>query len=86
MKQLKNWWLVILSGVILILDSGFDAVNPVLALIGVTGKVADIIKALFVLYGLIKAKKALPTKDPEKLNDMIQSIGGTQTPPNRDQK
>jgi len=86
MKTLKNWWLVGLSGLLLLLDLGFDAINPVLGLIGVSGKAADVIKALFVLYGIVKAKKSLPTQNAERLQDMVQSIGGTQIPPKKDEK
>jgi len=74
-SKLKNWWFAIVTGVLTILDLGFDVVNPFLADLGVEGKVLTVIKVIFGLYAIIKLKKSLPTQNAEKLNEMVSSIG-----------
>lgn len=85
-SKLKNWWFAIVTGVLTILDLGFDVVNPFLADLGVEGKILTVIKVIFGLYAIIKLKKSLPTQNAERLNEMVQSIGGTQIPPQKDEK
>ncbi len=77
MSTLKNWWLQILAIAGLILDLGFDALNPLILAIGVPEKWIIIIKLLFGLAIMIKSKKQLPTQNVDKLQDKVDSLIGT---------
>lgn len=87
-SKLKNWWLVISGSALVILDQGFDIINPILVDIGVTGKWIGIVKILFFLYGAYKVKKQLPTQNADKLKDIFKNKfaddiggGGIKNPP-----
>jgi hypothetical protein len=69
-KKLKNWWFVILGIIILILDQGFDILNPLLVEYGVSEKLISFIKLVFGIYGLIKVKNQLPTQNFDRLQDI----------------
>lgn len=71
MSTLKNWWLQILAVAGLILDLGFDALNPLILAIGVPEKWIIIIKILFGLAIMIKSKVQLPTQNVEKLQNIV---------------
>lgn len=86
MKTIKNWWFAILGFALVILDQGFEVLNPFLMEIGLPEKWIGLLKLGFGLYGVYKLKISLPTRNPDKLNEMVQSIGGTQIPPNKDEK
>lgn len=71
-KKLKNWWFVILGVIVLILDQGFDILNPLLVEYGASVKLIGIIKLIFGVYGLIKVKNQLPTQNFDKLQDIAR--------------
>lgn len=73
MNTLKNWWLQILAIAGLILDLGFDALNPLILAVGVPEKGIIIIKILFGLAIMLKSKKQLPTQNPDKLQEMVNN-------------
>lgn len=68
---LKNWWFAVLGVVMVILDSGFDVVNPVLEMIGLPDKWVNLVKACFALYGIIRLKQSLPTQNVDKLQKIV---------------
>jgi len=72
MKTLKNWWFAILGFALIILDQGFEILNPFLSEIGLSEKGIGIVKIVFGLYGVYKLKTSLPTKNPEKLELLIE--------------
>lgn len=80
MKTLKNWWFAILGFALVILDQGFEVLNPFLMEIGLPEKWIGFVKLGFGLYGVYKLKISLPTRNPEKLNEMVQSIGTPNVP------
>lgn len=54
MSNLKNWFLPVLGTLALILDMGFDVVNPILTEIGIPAKIIGAIKTVFGLYAIWK--------------------------------
>lgn len=73
MNTLKNWWLQILTVLGLVLDLGFDAINPLILAIGVPDKWVIIIKVLFGLYIVLKSKIQLPTQNVDKLQEIVNN-------------
>lgn len=71
-KNLKNWWLQIVTIAIGLLDLGFEVINPLLLEIGISEKTTNIIKILFVIFALLKSKLQLPTKNVEKLKTIVE--------------
>lgn len=71
MKTLKNWWFAILGFALIILDQGFEILNPFLSGIGLSEKGIGIVKLLFGIYGVYKLKIQLPTQNPEKLQKIV---------------
>jgi len=87
MNTLKNWWLQILAIAGLILDLGFDALNPLILAVGVPEKWIIIIKLLFGLAIMLKSKVQLPTQNADKLQDKVDAlIGGSKPPVDKDEK
>ena len=72
MKTLKNWWFAILGFALIILDQGFEILNPFLSEIGLSEKGIGIVKIVFGLYGVYKLKTSLPTQNPDKLESLIE--------------
>jgi len=72
MRTLKNWWFAILGFALIILDQGFEILNPFLSEVGLSEKGIGIVKIVFGLYGVYKLKTALPTQNPEKLESLIE--------------
>jgi len=70
---LKNWWFTALSVGLVILDSGFDVINPLLEMIKVPDVWVNYIKAAFLLYGIVSLKKALPTQNVDKLQAIVDN-------------
>jgi len=86
-SKLKNWWFALLGMTLVILDQGFEVLNPFLIEMGLPEKWIGVIKLLFGLYGVYRLKISLPTKNPEKLQNLVtQKLGGTQIPPKKDEK
>lgn len=71
MSTLKNWWFAIVGMVLIILDQGFEVLNPFLIDMGVGETWIKWIKLIFGLYGMYKLKKELPTLNEEKLKALI---------------
>lgn len=71
MSTLKNWWFAILGFALIILDQGFQVLNPFLIEIGLSEKWIAIVKLLFGLYGVYKLKISLPTQNVDKLQDLV---------------
>lgn len=70
-RILKNWWILVLAVIGFILDS-LDAINPILVELGMNNTVINVLKAVFVLWSLYKAKKSLPTQNSEKLKNIVK--------------
>ena len=71
MKTLKNWWFGILGFALIILDQGFEVLNPFLSELGLSPKLINMVKLLFGIYGVYKLKLSLPTQNVEKLQDIV---------------
>lgn len=67
LNKLKNWWFIILSIVVAIIDAGYDVINPALELLGMSDGTLNTIKALLLVGAIVKAKLEAPTQKPEKL-------------------
>lgn len=78
MELLKKWGLAVLSFLLIILDQGFDVVNPLLLEIGIPEKWAGIIKAIFGFYAIYRATMQ------ESPNNKF--LGGSKPPQNKDEK
>lgn len=83
MSTLKNWWFAILGFALIILDQGFQVLNPFLIELGMSEKWIGIVKLLFGLYGVYKLKLSLPTQNVDKLEALI---GGSRPPVDKDEK
>jgi hypothetical protein len=70
-NKLKNWWFVLLTFALLILDQGFDVLNPFLIQINVPEKWIGAVKLVFGFYGVYKLKKSLPTQNVDKLQEIV---------------
>lgn len=87
MSTLKNWWLQILAIAGLVLDLGFDSLNPLILALGVPEKWIIIIKLLFGLTIMVKSKVQLPTQNANRLQDKVDAlIGGSTSPKKTDEK
>ena len=71
MKTLKNWWFALLGFALIILDQGFEVLNPFLSELGLSQKLIGIVKLLFGIYGVYKLKLQLPTQDADKLQNIV---------------
>jgi len=78
--KLKNLLLPILGVILVILDMGFDTVNPILIEVGVPENWIGVLKTIFGVYGIYRIAKNKSIDLP------TQSIGGTQAPPIKDEK
>lgn len=87
MNTLKNWWFAIVGFALIILDQGFEVLNPFLSEFGLSEKWIDLLKLIFGLYGVYKLKVQLPTQNPDKLQDRVDAlIGGSKLPIDKDEK
>lgn len=87
MNTLKNWWFAIVGFALIILDQGFEVLNPFLSELGLSEKWIAFLKVLFGLYGVYKLKVQLPTQNADKLQDKVDAlIGGSKPPINKDEK
>jgi hypothetical protein len=59
-EQIKKYWLLLTGVLLVILDSGFDAINPILIDLSVSPKTVNYIKAGFLIYGLFRLKQSQP--------------------------
>lgn len=73
MELLKKWGLAVLSFFVIILDQGFDVVNPLLIEIGVPDNWIGVLKAVFGAYAIYRAtmqespnSKLIGTRPPKK--------------------
>ena len=71
MSTLKNWWFAILGFALIILDQGFEVLNPLLVELGISEKWIGFLKLAFGLYGVYKLKVSLPTQNVDKLQDIV---------------
>ena len=71
MKTLKNWWFAIVGFALIILDQGFEVLNPFLVELGIPEKWIGFLKLAFGLYGVYKLKVQLPTQNVDKLQDIV---------------
>lgn len=86
LRVLKNWWFAIIGFIAIILDQGFEVLNPFLIELGVSVKSIGVLKLIFGLYGIYRLKKSLPTQNPDKLKDIVEKAkadgpGGSNPPP-----
>lgn len=79
-NTLKNWWFAFLGMALVVLDQGFEVLNPFLIEIGLPEKWIGIVKLIFGLYAVYKLKISLPTQNVDKLDDIVQSIGTPRVP------
>jgi hypothetical protein len=77
MELLKKWGLAVLSFLVIVLDQGFDVVNPLLLEIGIPEKWAGVIKAIFGFYAIYRATMQESPKS---------KLGGSKPPQNKDEK
>ena len=71
MNTLKNWQFAIVGFALIILDQGFEVLNPFLVDLGLPEKWIGFLKLAFGLYGVYKLKIQLPTQNVEKLQDIV---------------
>ena len=71
MSTLKNWWFAIVGFALIILDQGFEVLNPFLVELGISEKWIGFLKLAFGLYGVYKLKVSLPTQNVDKLQDIV---------------
>ena len=71
MSTLKNWWFAIVGFALVILDQGFEVLNPFLSELGMPAKWIGFLKVAFGLYGVYRLKVSLPTQNMEKLQDIV---------------
>lgn len=71
MNTLKNWWFAIVGFALIILDQGFEVLNPFLVELGISEKWIGFLKLAFGLYGVYKLKVSLPTQNVDKLQDIV---------------
>lgn len=71
MSTLKNWWFAIVGFALVILDQGFEVLNPFLSELGMSERWIGLLKVAFGLYGVYKLKTSLPTQNVDKLQDMV---------------
>ena len=71
MSTLKNWWFAIVGFALIILDQGFEVLNPFLVELGISEKWIGFLKLAFGLYGVYKLKIQLPTQNVDKLQDRV---------------
>ena len=83
MSTLKNWWFAIVGFALIILDQGFEVLNPFLVDLGLSEKWIGFLKVAFGLYGVYKLKVSLPTQNTEKLEALI---GSSRPPADKDEK
>lgn len=76
MNTLKNWWFAIVGFALIILDQGFEVLNPFLADLGLSEKWIGFLKVLFGLYGVYKLKMQNPSAN----------LGGSNPPIKKDEK
>ena len=67
MSTLKNWWFAILGFALIILDQGFEVLNPFLVELGISEKWIGFLKLAFGLYWVYKLKVQLPTQTGRKI-------------------
>ena len=83
MSTLKNWWFAIVGFALIILDQGFEVLNPFLVELGISEKWIGFLKLAFGLYGVYKLKVSLPTQNVDKLEALIS---GSIPPKDKDEK
>ena len=71
MSTLKNWWFAIVGFALIILDQGFEVLNPFLVDLGMSEKWIGLLDLAFSLYGVYKLKVQLPTQNVDKLQDIV---------------
>ena len=71
MNTLKNWWFASVGFALIILDQGFEVLNPFLNDIGLSEKWIGALKVAFGLYGVYKLKVSLPTQNVDKLKVIV---------------
>ena len=72
MNKLKNWWLQITTIALVVLDLGFEVINPLLLEIGISEKWSNILKILLGIFAIVKTKLQLPTQNIQKLEEIIE--------------
>lgn len=60
LQKLKQWWVAIVGIALVILDLGFDVVNPILLDSGISIKWLSIIKVIFGVYGIYRLYNTQP--------------------------
>lgn len=70
-KVLKNWWFALLGALIVVLDSGFNVINPILEILKIPVEYIDYVKAAFALYSIYKLQISLPTQNVDKLQAIV---------------
>lgn len=71
LNKLKNWWFVIVTTIVALLDAGFDLINPALQLLNLSDDTLNIIKFVFLVAAIVKTKLETPTQNPEKLQNLV---------------
>jgi hypothetical protein len=76
MRIIKNWYLAFIGYFLIILDLGFNEINPILIEIGLNSTWISVVKIGFGIYGVWRLKKQLPTQNKEKLKEIIKGKNG----------
>lgn len=71
LQKLKQWWVAIAGMALVILDLGFDVVNPILIDAGITGKWISAIKVVFGLYGILRLYNTKPMSVADEPSEPI---------------
>lgn len=61
-ERIKKYWFMLVGIAVLILDNGFDVINPILVNMSIPPAVINVIKIVFGLYAIIRLKQSQPIK------------------------
>lgn len=72
MNTLKNWWLAIAGIIVIVLDKGFEVVEPFLTNLGVNSKWVNVVQVIFGIWAVYKLNTKLPTQNVQKLQKLVE--------------
>lgn len=59
-ETIKKYWFLVVGIAVVVLDNGFDAINPILIDMSISPMIINFIKIGFGIYGLIRLKQSQP--------------------------
>ena len=72
MNTLKNWWLAIAGIIVIILDKGFEVVEPFLTNLNIDSKWINIVQVIFGIWAVYKLNTKFPSQNIAKLEKMVE--------------